>query len=71
MQFVVEKVLPHGLFILAGSGKINKSWLLLDICVDVATGGKLWEFSVQYKMLVCNCENVIRILQRTIVIDYY
>jgi hypothetical protein len=25
LQFAVEKILPHGLFILAGSGKIGKS----------------------------------------------
>ena len=30
LQFAVEKILPHGLFILAGSGKIGKSWLSLD-----------------------------------------
>jgi len=45
LQFAVDKILPHGLFILAGSGKIGKSWLSLDLCVNVATGGKLWEFS--------------------------
>jgi hypothetical protein len=45
LQFAVEKILPHGLFILAGSGKIGKSFLSLDLCVNVATGGKLWEFS--------------------------
>jgi RecA-family ATPase len=45
LQFAVEKILPHGAFILAGSGKIGKSWLLLDLCVNVATGGKLWDFS--------------------------
>jgi len=45
LQFAVEKILPHGLFILAGSGKIGKSWLSLDLCVNVATGGKLWDFS--------------------------
>lgn len=44
LQFAVDKILPHGLFILAGSGKIGKSWLSLEICVSVATGGKLWEF---------------------------
>jgi hypothetical protein len=33
LQFAVEKILPHGLFILAGSGKIGKSWLSLDLCV--------------------------------------
>ena len=36
------KILPHGRFILAGSGKIGKSWLSLDLCVNVASGGKLW-----------------------------
>jgi len=45
LQFAVEKILPHGLFILAGSGKIGKSWLSLDLCLNVATGGKLWDFS--------------------------
>jgi hypothetical protein len=45
LGFAVDKILPHGLFILAGSGKIGKSWLSLDLCVNVATGGSLWEFS--------------------------
>jgi RecA-family ATPase len=45
LQFAVEKILSHGLFILAGSGKIGKSWLSLDLCVNVVTGDKLWEFS--------------------------
>jgi hypothetical protein len=45
LQFAVEKILPRSLFILAGSGKIGKSWLSLNLCVCVATGGKLWEFS--------------------------
>jgi hypothetical protein len=45
LRFAVEKILPHGVFILAGSDKIGKSWLSLDLCVNVATGGKLWEFS--------------------------
>jgi len=45
LQYAVEKILPHGLFILAGSGKIGKSWLSLDLCVNVAAGGRLWDFS--------------------------
>ena len=45
LQFSVEKILPYGLFILAGSGKIGKSWLALDICKAVATGGELWDFN--------------------------
>ena len=45
LQFAVEKILPHGLFILAGSPKVGKSWLALDLCQAVATGGKLWDYS--------------------------
>lgn len=45
LRFSVEKILPNGLFILAGSPKIGKSWLSLDLCRAVATGGKLWEYS--------------------------
>ena len=44
LRFSVEKILPHGLFILAGSQKIGKSWLSLDLCQAVATGGNLWDF---------------------------
>jgi len=44
LQFTAEKILPHGLFILAGSPKVGKSWLALDLCRAVATGGKLWDF---------------------------
>jgi len=47
LQFAVEKILPHGLFIMAGSGKIGKSWLSLDIGTAVATGGKLWDFAAE------------------------
>ena len=45
LQFAVEQILPHGLFILAGSSKIGKSWLSLDICRAVATGDMVWGFS--------------------------
>ena len=48
LQFAVEKILPHGLFILAGSGKIGKSWLSLDIAVSVSTGGNMWELNAQH-----------------------
>jgi hypothetical protein len=47
LQFTAEKILPHGLFILAGSPKIGKSWLALDLCRAVATGGKLWDFNAE------------------------
>jgi len=47
LQFGIEKIMPHGLFILAGSGKIGKSWLALDMCAAVSSGGKLWEFAAE------------------------
>lgn len=47
LRFGIEKILPHGLFILAGSGKIGKSWLALDMCAAVSSGGKLWEFPAE------------------------
>lgn len=46
LQFAIKKLLPQGIFILAGSGKIGKSWLSLDMCISVATGNKLWDFDV-------------------------
>ena len=47
LRFSVEKILSPGLFILAGSPKIGKPWLPLDLCQAVATGGKLWEFQAE------------------------
>jgi len=47
LRFSLDKILPHGLFILAGSGKIGKSWLALDMCAAVSSGGKLWEFNAE------------------------
>ena len=47
LRFSVDKILPHGLFILAGSPKIGKSWLSLDLCQAVATGSSLWDFAAQ------------------------
>ena len=44
LHFSIEKLLPQGIFILAGSGKIGKSWLALDMCVAVASGGELWSY---------------------------
>jgi RecA-family ATPase len=44
LGFAVDKILPHGLFILAGSPKVGKSWLSLDLCQAVATGSPLWDY---------------------------
>ncbi len=44
LAYAIREILPQGIFILAGSGKIGKSWLALDMCLGVASGGKLWEY---------------------------
>jgi len=44
LQYAISGILPHGLFILAGSPKIGKSWLVLDICIAVAVGGDIWGY---------------------------
>ena len=44
LGFTIDSILPHGLFILAGSSKIGKSWLALDMCHTVATGDLLWDY---------------------------
>ena len=41
LELTISDILPHGLFILAGSPKIGKSWLALDMCIAVATGNPL------------------------------
>jgi len=45
LQFSIEKILPHGIFVFAGSPKVGKSWLTLDMCHAISTGGMLWDFS--------------------------
>ena len=42
--FTIDTILPHGLFILAGSPKVGKSWLALDMCRAVTSGGALWNY---------------------------
>jgi RecA-family ATPase len=45
LQFVIDKILPHGIFVFAGSPKIGKSWLTLDMCQTISADGKLWDFN--------------------------
>lgn len=44
LEYTIDAILPHGLFILAGSSKIGKSWLALDMSCAVAGGGSLWQY---------------------------
>ena len=44
-KFVIKDLLPQGLAIIGGSPKVGKSWLMLDWCVRIAKGEKIWNFS--------------------------
>ena len=39
VRWVVPRVLPEGVTLLAGKPKLGKSWLALGLCVAVASGG--------------------------------
>ena len=43
-RVIIERILPAGLHILAGSPKIGKSWLVLWMCQMIATGQPVWDF---------------------------
>ena len=47
ISFLVEELLPPGLHLLAGAPKIGKSWLALWLCLQVAQGKPLWNFSTR------------------------
>lgn len=43
-KFIISRILPAGLHLLAGSPKIGKSWLSLWLCNQVSKGLPVWEF---------------------------
>ena len=47
LAFVVKELLPQGLHLLAGAPKIGKSWLALWLCLQVAQGEPVWNFTTQ------------------------
>ena len=44
LAYTIDGILPHGLFILAGSSKVGKSWLSLDMSNCVASGDTFWNY---------------------------
>lgn len=43
-RFIIDKLVPQGLHILAGAPKIGKSWLALWLCLCVSKGEPVWNF---------------------------
>ncbi len=42
--FIVEEILPRGLTILGGLGKVGKSWFSFWLAMQVAKGESIWDF---------------------------
>ena len=65
-KFVVDRLLPEGLHILAGAPKIGKSWLALWLCLCVAKGESVWDFSVTKGTVLYLCleDSLTRIQNR-------
>ena len=65
-RFVVDRLLPEGLHILAGAPKIGKSWLALWLCLCVAKGESVWDFSVTKGTVLYLCleDSLTRIQNR-------
>lgn len=47
LKFIINRFLPTGLHMLAGSPKIGKSWLALWLCQQVSKGEPIWEFETR------------------------
>ena len=66
--FSVEAILPFGLFILAGSSKIGKSWLALDMSNCVASGSSFWGYrTIQGDVLYLALEDSNKRLQNRLI----
>ena len=46
-HFIVDGLLPYGVNLIGGAGKIGKSWLMLDLALKVATGEPLWDMKTE------------------------
>lgn len=52
---IIDKILPSGLHILAGSPKIGKSWLVLWLCQMIAVGESVWGFNTTKGQVLYLC----------------
>jgi hypothetical protein len=65
VRWLMSGLIPEGLTLLAGKPKLGKSWLALDACIAVATGGTcLGATAIQGDVLYLALEDNQRRLQR-------
>ncbi len=68
IRFIIDAILPEGLFILGGNGKIGKSWLALDMSNCVASSDLFWNFqAAQGDVLYLALEDHNRRLQERLI----
>lgn len=53
--FIVDGLIPQGVSMLCGSGKIGKSWLMLWLGIRVAQGLPLWELPTHQSVVLYLC----------------
>ena len=64
-EFIIEEILPVGLHIFCGAPKVGKSWLMLDLCIKVSKGEKLWNLRCkQCDVLYLALEDTYQRLQK-------
>ena len=66
LRFVIDRLLPQGVNVLAGSSKIGKSWLALWLCLQVAKGENVWGLATHGGTVLYLCleDNFTRIQNR-------
>lgn len=64
--FIVDGLIPQGVSMLCGSGKIGKSWLMLWLGIQVAQGLPLWELPTHQSdvLYLCLEDTRVRIQNR-------
>ncbi len=65
-RFVVDGLLPRGLYVFAGPPKIGKSWLLLQLALAVASGNSFWGLRTEQGTVLSLCleDSLPRLQQR-------
>lgn len=64
IEFVVDRLLPQGLHILAGSPKVGKSWFVLHMCNQIALGEPVWDYTTKQGTVLYIClEDTYRRIQ--------
>lgn len=69
-EYLVEQILPNGLFLIAGSPKIGKSWFVLQLGIAISNGSEFLGFNTSQSHVLYFClEDTYQRIQNRL-IDY-